>query len=1088
MNRYLEASYQFHVSERAGVFTVCELIGKGASCAVYRADFTDEHGNQTQHLLKEYHPSRMEMDREDSGALVPEDEKKFREGLRRFHSCYEKQLQIRRISGLKNTTSNIQGIYHANGTQYIDMTCFQGQTYDKLREQSVYDLMRRMRALTSVIDNYHKAGFLHLDIKPSNIYTIPETCEMVMLFDFDSVVEKENILSGGGLSYSKAWAAPEQFLPGYEKNICEATDLFAVGEIIFFALFGRHSSRTERRSFAEYSFDYEADIFQNMNPRVFPLLRDLLRHTICGVVSKRYRTAEELLVRLDEIIQLADPKEPYIGKNLPYAESFFVGRDDELIEIHENLQQNRILFLNGIGGIGKSELAKRYAKQYQDCYNSICFAPYLDNVNMLIGSDLSLPICNFTPYPEEKPDDYCARKLRKLNKLCDERTLIIIDNLDRSDDPDLKKLLDLNCKLLITTRVDFSKYGCGQQMQLDVLRNAEDIYSIFTRYYDGKLTKEERPIVDEIIDLVAGHTLTVELIAKQIDAEWATPAEILEKLKNAGVHAIGDSDVDSDKDGVFSSKSTFAHIQALFDLSVFDHADKESELYVLNNLCLFPYTGIDQKLFAEWIELEKHGGKNVVNNLIKTGWIRRSKQSISLHPVVADVAMASSNNTSFSDTLYSNIASMLNNKTFSELSYTEKTILLDIFTHLALQAVHYTLKSKYIIDYLSSDFWLDYGLYRLNDSYNLIYTIYNTAIEIGINLYGKSSQELVDPIGNIALLLAYMGDYTHADEKMQQAIEIAEKHAGENLHLLGHLYGNYAFLLSEKKEFIRSKECFMKALSTLTAGREPPQGISIVLNNLGALLQDMDNYDEAKKTYLKAIDLLNMSGCKNADLSIAYNNLGKLYMELGEYDRALSSYCNAMDVNLELFGETNALTSNSLYGMAFVYIRRKDYKKAEELLKKVLSIRKSIFVKGIPVASTMNLLGGLYYEMGDNSSAVKFYTKALIMFRDACGDFNNYVATSFHNLGALYEEQNELENAEIYLKKAISIKEDLIGKSHSDTAGSYFRLGLVYLKRREPILARGYIQKAYNIYKTVYGETHSITIEVYNQLNNLDEI
>ena len=92
-----------------------------------------------------------------------------------------------------------------------------------------------------------------------------------------------------------------------------------------------------------------------------------------------------------------------------------------------------------------------------------------------------------------------------------------------------------------------------------------------------------------------------------------------------------------------------------------------------------------------------------------------------------------------------------------------------------------------------------------------------------------------------------MGDYTHADEKMQQAIEIAEKHAGENLHLLGHLYGNYAFLLSEKKEFIRSKECFMKALSTLTAGREPPQGISIVLNNLGALLQDMDNYDEAKK-------------------------------------------------------------------------------------------------------------------------------------------------------------------------------------------------------------------------------------------------
>lgn len=435
MNRYLEAGYQFHVSERAGVFTVCELIGKGASCAVYRADFTDEHGNQTQHLLKEYHPSRMEMDREDSGALVPEDEKKFREGLRRFHSCYEKQLQIRRISGLKNTTSNIQGIYHANGTQYIDMTCFQGQTYDKLREQSVYDLMRRMRALTSVIDNYHKAGFLHLDIKPSNIYTIPETCEMVMLFDFDSVVEKENILSGGGLSYSKAWAAPEQFLPGYEKNICEATDLFAVGEIIFFALFGRHSSRTERRSFAEYSFDYEADIFQNMNPRVFPLLGDLLRHTICSVPYKRYQTAEKLRTQLTKIVEVLSSDQPYLISNIhPNANKSVVG-NKTVEKIHHKLQYCGRYFLKSTESRDMSGYAEKYINTYGYDYEVIISLDcQYGLINMVDGSipesrekTIFGNLKNFSLCQTNSKIDF-EQIFDVLDSLCDNKVLLVINN------------------------------------------------------------------------------------------------------------------------------------------------------------------------------------------------------------------------------------------------------------------------------------------------------------------------------------------------------------------------------------------------------------------------------------------------------------------------------------------------------------------------------------------------------------------------------------------------------------------------------------------------------------------------------------
>ena len=243
-----------------------------------------------------------------------------------------------------------------------------------------------------------------------------------------------------------------------------------------------------------------------------------LRNTICGVVSKRYQTADELITKLDEIIALASPEKPYLKSSPMTMQDFFIGRDNEIAEIHQKLNENRILFLSGIGGIGKSELSKHYAVKYNESYDVIVFASYLGDVNMLLQNDIAIPLYHFSRYPEEKPQEYCNRKLRKLQELCDERTLFIVDNLDRDDDPDLKKLLELNCKLLVTTRIDFSEYGLGQQLSLDVLQSRQEIRAIFDKHYTKALTQEENDCVEQIIDLVAGHTMTVELLAKQMMA------------------------------------------------------------------------------------------------------------------------------------------------------------------------------------------------------------------------------------------------------------------------------------------------------------------------------------------------------------------------------------------------------------------------------------------------------------------------------------------------------------------------------------------------------------------------------------------
>ncbi|MFQ7354929.1 MAG: ATP-binding protein [Coprococcus phoceensis] len=63
----------------------------------------------------------------------------------------------------------------------------------------------------------------------------------------------------------------------------------------------------------------------------------------------------------------------------------FLGREEELDELHTMFEENRHIFLYGIAGIGKSELAKAYAKQYRKQYTNILYMEYTGNLHQDIA-------------------------------------------------------------------------------------------------------------------------------------------------------------------------------------------------------------------------------------------------------------------------------------------------------------------------------------------------------------------------------------------------------------------------------------------------------------------------------------------------------------------------------------------------------------------------------------------------------------------------------------------------------------------------------------------------------------------------------
>ena len=932
-------------------FAIQAVIGQGASCVVYRAECPDK----TEHLLKEYNPRHIAMYREFTGELClesEEDREEFEAGLVRFREGHMKQRELRLDSDLKNSTSNVQGIYKANGTEYIDMTCFSGKTYDQVREKSVYDLLRRMKALAQVIGNYHKAGLLHLDIKPENIFTLPETCEMVMLFDFDSVVSRESAAAGGARSYTLSWAAPEQINPLKRNAICEATDIFAVGEMIFYQLMGktRHSTTEERLSFAEYNFDHTLPILENVNPKVFLLLEELLHKTICVSVQQRYKSTSELIVRLDEIIKIANPEAPFLAKKIPYAQTHFVGRIHEIEKIHELFAENGTVFISGVGGIGKSELVKKYAEKYHSSYDTITFVPFETDIATTISQAENLPY-NVKQHSNENAKEYFARKVEELHKLCDMRTLIVLDNFDVTDDPNLKLLFTLGCKVLITTRADFSDVYA--QLLVDAV---EEPFEIFKEHYPKALSTEEKSNVGKIIEIICGHTLTVELLAKQMMAGRVRPSQMLERLQTAGIENAGKDKVRHiNKNGALVSQSSYAHIQALFDLSKLN----ENEQYILMNLSLIPYTGIFTELFHDLCELEDY---EVLNKLIIEGWIRHDGDNdyVSLHPLIAELLLKKVDTVEMFDSFLKGYVTHNRSRNNSEVKessfYSEND---RINRHLLLLVERYLFISKAFSSMLLDIGGEFYILHHLD----LSERAYVQALRISDTLDVPNGYSATECMASLAFVRELKGAEAGDPSMIRRSIEVyrqaIKNHSMLDVNQYPNSYEEIATLYSylgmayyDLEDDVNAEIEYKKGIAIYEnrsdLSSDDYVSLGILYNNLANVFTD---YSIGLQYYIKALENHQNAGFASRHLAITYYHLADAYSEpnTDTFDLMLAlEYAEkAMQFFLQEYSEDEYMIGETKYikGKVYLQFHQRNYtheaysllKDAEEVFLKFLS-------------------------------------------------------------------------------------------------------------------------------------------------------
>ncbi len=382
----------------------------------------------------------------------------------------------------------------------------------------------------------HQQGLVHRDLKPANVMIGDD----VKLTDFGLATLRSILQKGAGfMAGTPAYMAPEQ-IEG--RAIDGRADLYALGVLLFEMITGGRLpfEYTDQTEMLDAHLHANPPPVSQFTPAVPPQLEELVSRLLAKDPEDRFPSAEAVMEAL-EAVQVG----PTVG-NLPLQLTPFVGREEELAQIQERLQDPacRLLTLLGLGGSGKTRLALEAAAPQIDNYPHgvyfISLAP-LDSVDSMVPTVAEA--LGFRFYEEGEPRQQLLDYLRQ------KRMLILLDNFEHLVEgaglvTDILQTAP-EVKVLVTSRARLNVGGehlfpvAGMHFP-DRERDGDiDRYSAVRLFIQSarRVRASYDPTPDDMTDvvhicrLVEGMPLAILLAAAWI--EMLTPSEIAGEIRQS---------------------------------------------------------------------------------------------------------------------------------------------------------------------------------------------------------------------------------------------------------------------------------------------------------------------------------------------------------------------------------------------------------------------------------------------------------------------------------------------------------------------------------------------------------------------------
>jgi len=561
----------------------------------------------------------------------------------------------------------------------------------------------------------------------------------------------------------------------------------------------------------------------------------------------------------------------------------FSHREDTVNQLLQNVRQNiKTVLINGLGGIGKTTVARELFHKIKGEFKHIAWVEYQNNVRESL-------LNSFTIYDDVSETDERYRRITNFLKDATKDTIIFVDNV-ADDKGGVAFLEQLDANVILTSRMP--KLGGFKKFPIGFL-SEEQCIDIFYKYYEYDDNRKNEDTVRKLVQMVRNHTLSVELLARAANTPEYTLEEFLAGLKEKGFEY---TDLDIDTSHNANSQTIAGHLCGLYELVTENEDEKrilinDEQKRILKNFSVMPSVEIPGKV-REWLGCSV----NDIKGLVKLGWLAESASGYEMHPIVKDAIL------------------------------------------LQYKGVRYE-DFEAIIGYMSGD-----GYIKEDDVYTEVHPRLDIAEAVMRRFCGFENIGIGLLLNNLAKVYYYHGYYLTALEWYQRERKIREKLWGLDHPSTAAAYNSIALVYTRQGDYANAIEWFQKALvicEKMLGVDHPSTGT--VYDNIASVNASEGEYSKALKGYKKALVICEkVLGIDHPSTATTYNNIALVYSRQGEYVKAQDMNQKALVIREKMLGLEHPDTAITYHNMACVYCGQGDNVKALEWFQKALAIREKV--------------------------------------------------------------------------------------------------------------------------------------------------
>ncbi|MBA8757777.1 tetratricopeptide repeat protein [Wolbachia pipientis] len=649
----------------------------------------------------------------------------------------------------------------------------------------------------------------------------------------------------------------------------------------------------------------------------------------------------------------------------------FTGRTEELRELHKLIQKSQgvatvisqLVSICGLGGIGKTELARKYIEKHSKDYdnniiwiNAATYETIVQSFFRLAKGLLGIPT-------EDRDIESIVRDIYAF--FAKRKSLFVFDNAKKyrseGQDAGISQFLpshflssdDNKPSVLITSRNQ--KWGDIEVLTLGIFKESIDFIRKALDIKDGSQENEIKNLAETLqhfplaLQQAVAYIKERDIALKNVGLRF----EISDYLKRYKEEAEKLLDFKFPEDSNDSYTETTFITWRITINKIKDNAEYGQQAKKI--LDIIAYIASDNIPVEMFLGLERNREKlgDAIQLLKQYSMINSGEEqsSVNVHRLVQQVTRIE---------LEKQGKEKVVKKTFELLKesfpygsdkledYAKKRQLLPhletFLSHidnwleekpsesLEKQAV----EKDYLVDLL---IWMDDGYSDLGNPRRQK-ELLERALPIFKEYYSPDHFQVVRTLGNLGIVYGALGDHKKAKELFERALVIQEKHYGPDHFEFAKTFVNLGITYGALGNHKRKKELLEQALPIFEKhyGFDHFQ-VAMVLANLGNVYGNLGNLRKAKKLLERALAIQERYyGSDHFQVAKTLANFGNAYRDLGNYEKRKELLLRALPIVEKHYGPGHPEVAKLLANLSIVHGDLGNYEKKKELLEWALPI------------------------------------------------------------------------------------------------------------------------------------------------------